>query len=303
MAGPINTGSMAKALWPGVNKFFGMGYQEHPPEWPDLFETESSEKAYEEDVLVPGFGLASVKPQGEAVTYDTHQQEWVARYTHVTWATGFIITEEAMEDNKYEKLAYQRAKAVGFSLRQTKEINAANIFNRGFTSGYNGGDATTLFSTAHPTDAGNMSNALTPAADLSEQSLEDSVIAIYGTLDNKGNMISLIPVSLHVHRNDWFEAHRILKSVKQSGTANNDTNVLRDLSVFSQGIKMNHYFTLTDAFFIKTSAMDGTKHMQRRKPRVRRDNDFDTENLKHKADERYVFGWTDWRKWYGSNGP
>ena len=303
MGNPINTGSIAKALWPGVNKFFGMGYQEHPAEWPLLFDTEPSHKAYEEDVLDPGFGLPSVKPQGGPVNYDGHQQAWTARYVHVTWATGFIITEEAMEDNQYEKLAYQRAKAVGFSMRQGKEINGANIFNRGFTTGYNGGDGVCLFSDSHPTQSGLQSNMMSPGADLSEQALEDMVIQIYGTLDDKGNMISLIPVSLHVHRNDWFEAHRILKSVKQSGTANNDTNVLRDLSVFSQGIHMNHYFTINDAFFIKTNCGDGTKHMQRRKVRIQKDNDFDTANLKHKADERYVFGWTDWRKWVGSDGP
>jgi hypothetical protein len=300
--GVINTGAIAKALWPGVNKFFGMGYNEFPAEWPDLFDTEPSTKAYEEDVLVPGFGLPTIKPQGSPITYDGHQQSWVARYTHVTWATGFIITREAMEDNQYEKLAFQRAKAIGFSMRQGKEINAANIFNRGWTAGYVGGDAVVLFATTHPSQAGNWSNMLSPAADLSEQSIEDLVIQVYGATDDKGNIISLTPVSLHVHRNDWFEAHRVLKSVKQSGTANNDTNVLRDLSVFPQGIKMNHYFTDTDAFFIKTSAQNGTKHMQRRKVEVAKDNDFDTENLKHKATERYVFGWTDPRKWYGSQG-
>ncbi len=303
MAGPITTGSIAKALWPGVNKFFGMEYAENKQEWPMLFETEPSDKAYEEDVLVPGFGLASVKPQGEAVTYDTHQQSWIARYVHVVWATGFIITEEAMDDNKYEKLAWQRSKAIGFSMRQTKDINGANIFNRSFSTSYLGGDQQPLFSASHPTQTGNQSNLLTPAADLSEQALEDMTIAIYLTLDDRGNKIALKPRSLHVHPNDWFEANRILKSVKQSGTANNDTNALRDLGIFPEGINMNHFFSLLDAFFIRTTAKDGTKHMQRRKVRVKRDNDFDTENLKFKADERYVFGWTDWRAWCGSNGP
>jgi len=297
----INTGSIAKLLWPGLNARWGLNYTEHPKEYTDLFDVFSSDKAYEEDQELTGFGLAPAKPQGEATSYDTMTQGYTTRYTHIAYSLGFIITREAIKDNQYEKIGMQRTGSLAFSARQTKENVAANVYNRAQTSGYTGGDGVVLSSTAHTSSAGNWSNRLTTAADLSEASLEDLVIQIGQAENDRGLKISIRPKKLIIPVDLQFEAARILKSTLQSGTANNDINALRSMGAFPDGVAVNHYLTDADAFFIRTDALDGMKLFQREEAEFGQDGDFDTDNLKYKFYERYSFGWTDPRAVY-TNG-
>jgi len=298
----IYTGSHPKALWPGVKAWFGVGYGEHPEEYRELFDIESSSQNFEEDVQMKAFGLMPVKREGTATTYTGQTQGWISRYTHIAYSMGFIVTYEELKDNLYEKLASSRAKALGFSKRQTKETIAANVYNRAFTSGYTGGDGSILCVTTHSTEAGNQSNALNPAADISEVALEDMIIQVMGMVDDKNNKIALQPQSLIVPRQLWFEANRILKSTLQNDSANNAMNVLKSTSALPGGIKVNHYFTDTDAYFIKTNCPDGMKCYQRDSFDLKRDNDFDTDSAKAKVYDRFSFGWTDWRGVLGSSG-
>lgn len=298
----ITTGSLPKLLWPGLKAIWGNNYDQHPMEYVDLFSQESSDKAYEEDVQVTQFGLAPVKPQGKSTQYDTESQGYTSRYNHVAYSLGFIVTKEEIRDNKYEEVARRRTQGLAFSARQTKENVAANVYNRAFNSSYAGGDGVELISTAHPTRAGNQSNELAVAADLSEASLEDLCILIMQAQNDRGLKISLNPRSLHVPPQLVFEAQRILKSTLQSGTANNDINALRSMGMFPEGIKVNHYFTDQDAYFIRTDAPRGAVYFTRDPMEFTEDNDFDTENLKYKFYERYSFGWTDWRGVYGTPG-
>lgn len=297
----INTGAIAKSLWPGLNARWGLNYTEHPKEYTDLFDVFDSDKAYEEDQELTGFGLAPVKPQGQATSYDTMSQGYTTRYTHLAYSLGFIITHEAIVDNQYEKIGMQRTGSLAFSMRQTKENVAANVYNRAQTAGYTGGDGVVLSSTAHTSSAGNWSNRLTTAADLSEASLEDLVIQIGQAVNDRGLKISIKPRKLIIPVQLQFEAARILKSVGQSGTANNDINALRSMGAFPDGVAVNHYLTDADAFFVRTDAPDGMKLFQREAAEFRQDGDFDTDNLKYKAYERYSFGWTDPRAVY-TNG-
>lgn len=298
----MTTGSHPKELWPGVKAFFGLTYDEHTEEFSLIFDQDSSDKAYEERQLVTGLGLAPVKNQGAGVYYDAGTQGYTSRLTNITYGLGFVITREAIEDGQYESKAKQMARATAFSMRQTKENVGANVLNRGFNSNYTGGDAKELFSTAHPTRAGNQSNHIATAADLSEASLEDLLIQVMGATDDRGLKISLIGRSLHVPRQLSFEATRILKSVQQAGTANNDVNALREMGMLPDGVKVNHYFSDADAWFVKTNCPEGMIYQNRRAVEFTQDNDFDTENAKAKATERYAFGWTDWRAMYGSPG-
>jgi len=298
----ITTGQIAKLLWPGLNSRWGAKYAEHPAEWRDLVDVESSEKAYEEDQEMTGFGLAPIKQQGAAVQYDTAGQGVTTRYTHIAYALGFIITREAIKDNLYEKIGMQRTGSLAFSMRQTKENVVANLYNRGFNSSYVGADGVSLFSASHPTLAGNQSNTLATAADLSEASLEDLVVQIGQATNARGMKIAIAPRSLIVAVGNQFEAARILKSVGQSGTANNDINALRAMGVFPEGVKVNHYLTDADAFFIRTNVDEGLKLFQREDAEFAQDEDFDTSNLKYKAYERYSTGWSDWRGAYGTAG-
>lgn len=297
----IYTGNHPKALWPGVKAWFGVGYGEHPEEWRDLFEVYSSGQAWEEDVEMSGFGLMPVKREGAPTTYTGQSQGPISRYTHVAYSMGFIVTYEELKDNKYEKVANSRAKALGFSKRQTKENIGANVYNRSEHTSYTGGDGQVLCCTTHPSAVGSQSNILATAADISEACLEDMIIQIMGATDYKGLKIALQPVSLHVHRNDWFEANRILKSTLQSNSANNDINVLKSTNALPGGIKMNHYFSDSDTVFIRTNCMDSMKCYQRDSFDLQRDNDFDTKNAKAMTYDRYSFGWSDWRGVY-SNG-
>ncbi len=298
----ITTGAHPKALWPGVKEWWGRSYAEHQEEFPDLFEKETSDKAYEEDVEISGFGLAPVKNQGTAINYDTESQGSVTRYTHVAYALGYIVTFEELRDDLYEVVSKRRAKQLAFSMRQTKENVAANVYNRAFNSTYTGGDGVCMISNAHPTLSGNQSNVLTTAADLSEASIEDLTIQIMQATNSRGLKISLMPQSLHVPVQLWYEANRIMKSVLQSDNANNAINVLKATNVFPKGIKMNHYFTSATAWFIRTNAPTGLKHYERDAVMFDQDNDFDTKNAKAASYERYSFGWSDFRGIFGTPG-
>lgn len=302
MATVITTGSHPKALWPGVHVWWGRMYNEHVEEYPELFDKETSDKAYEEDVEITGFGLAPVKPEGTAIVYDTETQGTVSRYTHVAYALGYIVTYEELRDNLYEVVSKRRAQALAFSMRQTKENIAANVYNRAFNSTYTGGDGTTLISTAHPTLSGNQSNRLTVDADLSEAAIEDLVVQIMQTQNSRGLRISNLPQSLHVSPSQWFEANRILKSVLQNDNANNAINVLKATNALPKGIKVNHYFSSNTAWFIRTNIPRGMTCMQREAISFDQDNDFDTKNAKAACYERYSFFWTDWRQLYGTSG-
>lgn len=298
----INTGAIAKLLWPGLNAVWGKEYTEHPVEYTDLVDVESSDMAYEEEVLMPGFGLAPVKNQGEPILYDTTSQGYTSRYTHVAYGLGFIVTREAIDDNKYMKSATGSTKDLAFSFRQTKENVVANVYNRAFSSSYVGGDGVSLVNSAHPTQAGTFSNTQAVASDLSEAALEDLSIQIMGAVNDRGLKISLMPKSLIVPPGLAFEATRILKSINQNDTANNAINALRVMGLFPEGVKVNHYLTDPDAFFIRTNAPRGLRLFQRISAEFAQDNDFDTSNLKYKGYERYSTGWSDPRAIFASPG-
>ena len=298
----ITTGAHPKALWPGIKEWWGRSYSEHPEEFPDLFDKETSDKAYEEDVEITGFGLAPAKSQGSSINYDVESQGAVTRYTHVAYALGYVVTFEELRDDLYEVVSKRRAKQLAFSMRQTKENVAANVFNRAFSSSFTGGDGVSLINSAHPTTSGNQSNVLTTAADLSEAAIEDLTIQVMQAQNNKGLRISLMPQSLHVPVQLYYEANRILKSVLQNDTNNNAINVLKATNVFPKGIKMNHYFTSATAWFIRTNAPAGMKHYERDAIMFDQDNDFDTKNAKAASYERYSFGWSDWRGAFGTAG-
>ena len=302
MAGVITTGNHPKALWPGVKAWWGRQYDEHQEEFVDLFDADTSTKNYEEDVQVTGFGMAPVKAEGASVQYDSETQGITSRYTHVAYALGYIVTREELDDNMYEVVSKRRAQALAFSMRQTKETVAANVYNRAFTAAYSGGDGKELLATDHPTLSGDQSNELATAADFSEASLEDLIIQIMGVTNERGLKISLMPRCLIVPRQTWFEANRVLKSTLQNDTANNAINALKATNALPEGIKVNHYLSDQDAWFVRTNAPRGMLHYQRTPIEFTQDNDFDTENAKAKNYERYSFGWTDFRGLYGSPG-
>lgn len=298
----ITTGNHPKSLWPGVKAFFGKTYAEKPMVCDMVFTKASSDKAYEEVVEETGFGLAPVKPEGQAVSYDTDTQGYVTRYTNVTYGIGAIITQEAIEDNQYENVATRKAAKLARSMRQTKENVFANVLNRAFNGAFPGGDGVSLLNTAHPTLSGNQSNTLAVAADLSEASLEDLLILIRLARDSRGLRIQLEGQKLVVPPQLAFEATRIVSSVNQSGTANNDINAMKAMGMLPGGICVWDYLTDDDAFFITTDAPEGLTSFQRRALQLTQDNDFDTTNARMKATERYSVGWSDWRGLVGSPG-
>ena len=291
--GVITTSNHPKALWPGIKAWWGRTYDEHNEEFKDLYDIEGSSRAYEEDVQLTGFGLAPIKSEGSSVSYDDETQGYVTRYTHVAYALGYICTREEQDDGLYEQVSKRRAQANAFSMRQTKEIVAANVYNRAFNTSYTFGDGKALCVTDHPSTAGDWSNRLTTDADLSEASLEDMLIQIMTATNDKGLKISLMPKSLHIHPNEWFNANRILKSTLQNDTANNAVNVLKLVNALPDGIKMNHYFTDLDAWFVRTNAPRGMIMYDRTNDPLTRDNDFDTDNAKAKSYMRFSVGNTD----------
>lgn len=304
MAGIITTASHPKALWPGIKAWWGQVYDEHPEEYSKLFDSDTSRQNYEEDVQLTGFGLAPVKSEGSGVAYDSEIQGFTTRYTHVAYALGYIVTKEELDDNLYEQVSRRRAAALAMSFRQTKENVGANIYNRAFNPTYLGGDGVSLCSTSHPnTSGGTFANTPTVAADLSEASLEDALTALMGFQNDRGLLINVMPRSLIVARQNWWNANRILKSAYTPSTANNAVNVLVATNALPEGIVMNHYLTSPNAWFVRTNIQNGLKYYSRVGIQFDQDNDFDTMNAKAKGYERYSFGWTDPRAIYGVNGP
>lgn len=297
---PITSGDFAKALWPGVNAWYGEAYNEHKTEYTDLFTTNSSRKAYEEDMGTSWFGLAAVKPEGSAISYDTAVQGFLTRYRHVTYGLGFVITREMVDDDLYDIVGKKRAQALAFSMRQTKEIIGANVYNNAHSSSYLGGDGVELSSSVHPNvSGGTYANELTTAAALSEAALEQATIDLMKLTNDRGLKIAIQPQSLIIPPDLVYEADRILNSSLRSGTADNDKNVVRGL--FPGGVKVNHYLDDTNNWFIRTNVPDGMKYFERRGDDFSMDNDFDTDNAKYKATGRYSFGWTDPRSLFTSN--
>ena len=304
MAGVITTASHPKALWPGVKAWWGQVYDEHEEEYTKLFDSDTSSQNYEEDVQLTGFGLVPTKAEGAGTQYDSEVQGFTTRYVHVAKAMGYIVTREELDDNLYEKVSKRRASALAMSFRQTKENIGANIYNRAFNSTYTGGDAVSLCSTAHPnTTGGTWANKPSIDSDLSEASLEDATIALMGYTNDRGLLINVMPRSLIIARQNWYNANRILHSVYTPGSANNDINVLKATNALPEGIVMNHYLTSAGAWFLRTNIMEGMKYYSRVGIEFDQDNDFDTMNAKAKGYERYSFGWTDPRAIFGVNGP
>jgi Mu-like prophage major head subunit gpT len=304
MAGIITTASHPKALWPGIKAWWGQVYDEHPEEYSKLFDSETSTQNYEEDVQLTGFGLAPRKSEGSGVAYDSEIQGFTTRYTHIAYALGYIVTKEELDDNLYEQVSRRRAAALAMSFRQTKENVGANIYNRAFNGSYTGGDGVALCSTAHPNvSGGTFANKPSVDADLSEASLEDAMIAVMGFQNDRGLLINVMPKSLVVARQNWYNANRILKSVYTPSSANNAVNVLVATNALPEGIVMNHYLTSPNAWFLRTNIQNGMKYYSRVGIQFDQDNDFDTMNAKAKGYERYSFGWTDPRAIYGVNGP
>lgn len=306
----IKRSDIAALLIPGLNDIFGMEYFSVENQHAVLFDTENSKRSFEEEQAVTGFGSAVVKPEGKSITYDEAQEFYAVRYNHDTVALGFVITEEAVEDDLYDVYSRLRAKALGRSMANTKQVKAANVFNNGFNSSYAGGDGVSLFSASHPTiSGGTQSN--TVAVDLSETALEDAAINISLYRDDRNILIGAVAQSLHIPPALQFTAQKILKSdlsttqaqFGSEGITNvNDINVLRSDGYFPRGTHVNHRFTDTTAWFIRTNCPNGTKHFVRAPVASGSEGDFDTGNMKYKARERYSFGYSDWRQWYGSSG-
>ena len=298
----ISRSQLVKELEPGLNALFGLEYDRYENQHAEIFDTESSDRAFEEEVMLSGFGNASVKPEGTSVSFDDATESYTARYTHETIALAFAITEEAVEDNLYDKISSRYTKALARSMSNAKQVKAANVLNNGFSSSYTGGDGVELFSTAHPTTGGNVKNELSTAADLNETSLEQALIDIAGITDDRGLKVALNGMKMIIPVNLQFVAERLMKSNLRPGTADNDTNAHKSMGMIPQGYVVNNYLTDTDAFFIKTDAPNGMKHFQRAAISTKMEGDFETGNVKYKARERYSFGWSDWRGIFGSPG-
>jgi hypothetical protein len=299
----LTRAQFAKQLVPGLNAIFGTAYKSIDNEHAPLFDVEKSDRSFEEEVLMTGFGTAPVKSEGDQVFFDTASEAWTSRYTHETVAMAFAITEEAIEDNLYGTTGKMKANAMGRAMANAKQVKAANVYNNGFSTSslYAGGDGKPLFATDHPTlAAGNQSNRA--SSDLSETALEAALINISLTKDDRGLLIGARAVSLHIPPQLQFVAHRILFSDLRVGTADNDTNAMKDMGLFSKGYTVNHRFTDPNAWFIRTDVPNGTKMFVRAPLATKDDVDFLTGNMRYKARERYSFGWSDWRQWYGSSG-
>ena len=297
---PINRAAISKELLPGLNAVFGMEYGEVNNEHEPLYEVENSDRSFEEEVLFTGFGTAPTKQEGAAVVYDDAGESFTARYTNETIALAFAITEEAMEDNLYDTFAKLRAKGLARAMANTKQVKAAKLYNEGFTTAQ--GDGVSLFNASHPTVGdGNQSNIGTAAA-ISEASLESAVIAIQKFKDDRGILIGSSAVSLHVPVDLMFTCDVLLNTPGIVGSADNDINSVRNLGVFPSGYFTNRRFTDTNAFFIKTDVPNGSKMFNRTPLQTKMEPDFDTGNLRFKARERYSFGVSDWRGWFGNQG-
>ena len=299
----INRAQLVKELVPGLHALFGLEYDRYDAEYEEIFETETSERAFEEEVMLSGFGEAPVKFEGSGVTYDTAQESFTARYTHETIALAFSLTEEAIEDNLYDTLSSRYTRALARSMMTTKNIKGANILNNAFSSSFVGGDGKELCATDHPT-VGNETqrNELSTAADLNETSLEQSLIDIAAFEDERGLKINAQARKLIIPTALQFVADRLLETPGRVGTADNDINAVRNMGMVPEGYTVNHYLTDTDAFFLKTDVPNGLKHFVRTPVSTNMEGDFETGNVRYKARERYSFGFSDWRAIFGSPG-
>ena len=298
----ISRMQLVKELEPGLNALFGLEYDRYENQTAEIFETESSDRAFEEEVMLGGFANAAVKPEGQGVSYDDAQETYTARYTNETVALAFSLTEEAVEDNLYDKISTRYTKALARSMANTKQVKGSNIINNSTTSGYTGGDGALLVSASHPTLSGNQTNVLTTAADLNETSLEAALIQISQMKDERGLKIALRGMKMILPVNLQFVAERLLNSAGRVGTADNDINAIKSMGMVPQGYVINNFLTDTDAWYIKTDAPNGLKHFNRAPIRTAMEGDFDTGNVRYKARERYSFGWSDWRGIFGTPG-
>ena len=299
----ISRAQLLKELLPGLNALFGMEYDKYGEEHAEIFETETSERSFEEEVKLSGFSAAPVKNEGSAISYDNAQEAWSARYNHETVALGFSITEEAVADNLYDILSSRYTKALDRAMAYTKQVKAAAVLNNGFDSNFAGGDGVELFSTAHPlVSGGTNKNEPDTASDLNETSLESAIIRIGGWTDARGLLIAARPMKLIVPSALQFVATRLLETELRTATADNDTNAIRSMGAISQGFAVNHYLTDTDAWFLTTDVPNGLKHFVRTPMQTSMDGDFDTGNARYKARERYSFGFSDPLGIFGSPG-
>jgi hypothetical protein len=299
----ISRAQLLKELLPGLNALFGLSYATYQEEHKEIYETETSERSFEEETKLSGFSAAPVKNEGSAIAYDNGQEAWTARYNHETIAQGFSLTEEAIEDNLYDSLAARYTKALARSMAYTKQVKAAAVLNNGFTSGYNGGDGVPLFSANHPlVSGGTNSNVPSTPADLNETSLEAAVIQISLWTDERDLLIAAKPKKLIVPPALQFVATRLLETELRVGTNDNDINALKSNGSVSEGYTINHFLTDTNAWFLTTDVPNGMKHFVRVPLSQSMDGDFDTGNVRYKARERYSFGWSDPLGMYGSQG-
>ena len=297
----ISRSQLVKELEPGLNALFGLEYGRYDAEHTEIFETETSDRAVEEEVMLSGFGNARVKSEGGSIIYDNATETFTARYTHETIALGFAITEEAVEDNLYDRISARYTRALARSMANTKQVKAANVLNNAFDPNFTGGDGKELCATDHPLVAGTLSNELATAADLNETSLEQALIDIAAFTDERGLLISTQGRKLIIPSELQFVADRLMASANRVGTADNDINALRNMGMIPEGYTVNHYLVDNDAFFIKTDIPNGFKLFQRSPIRTSMEGDFDTGNVRYKARERYVFGFSDPRGIFGSN--
>ena len=299
----ISRAQLLKELLPGLNALFGLEYDRYGEEWKELFEIESSERSFEEEQKLSGFGAASVKTEGSAIRYDTAQEAWSTRYTHETIALGFSLTEEAIEDNLYDSLSARYTKALARAMAYTKEVKGAAILNNGFSSSYPGGDGVSLFNSAHPLINGStISNVPSTPTDLNETSLENAVIQISLWTDERGLLIAAKPKKLIIPPALQFQATRLLETQLRVGTTDNDVNALVNNGAIPGGWTINHFLTDTNAWFLQTDIPNGLKHFVRTPLSTSMDGDFDTGNARYKARERYSYGWSDPLAMFGSAG-
>ena len=299
----ISRNQLVKELEPGLNALFGLEYKSYEQQWSEIYTTESSDRAFEEEVMLSGFAQAKVKSEGSGVAFDNAQETFTARYTNETIALAFAITEEAIEDNLYDRLASRYTKALARSMASTKNVKGASTLNNGNPGGsFTSGDGVTLFNTAHPTIAGTFSNTLATASDLNETSLEQALIDINAFTDERGLKIAAKGVKMIIPSALQFVAERLMKSQGRTSTADNDINAVRSMGMIPQGYRVNNYLTDADAFFILTDVPNGMKHFNRAPLTTKMEGDFDTGNVRYKARERYVFGVSDPRGIFSSPG-
>ena len=299
----ISRAQLLKELLPGLNALFGMEYARYGEEHKEIYETETSERSFEEETKLSGFSAAPVKNEGSAIQYDNAQEAWSTRYNHETIALGFSITEEAVEDNLYDSLSARYTKSLARAMAYTKQVKAAAVLNNGFSSSYPGGDGVALFSTAHPLiSGGTNSNTPSTQVDLNETSLEAAVIQIAGWTDERGLLIAAKPKKLIVPPALMFTAKRLLDTELRVSTADNDINAIKQMGAIPEGYTVNHFLTDSNAWFLTTDVPNGMKHFVRTPLQNSMDGDFDTGNVRYKARERYSFGWSDPLGMWGSSG-